>query len=134
MTAGDAIADIVVVGGGGSGLAAALEAAEQGSSVLLLEKNPATGGSTGWSVGSITPTNTPDQKRVGVADDAADHFSALGDLAGKLANRDNLVLRRLLTENVTQTVAWLRSKGIEFFGPMPEQPHRKPRMHNVLPT
>lgn len=134
MSANESTADIVVVGGGGSGLAAALEAAELGNSVLLLEKNPATGGSTGWSVGSITATNTPDQKRLGIVDDAADHFAALGDLAGKLANRDNLVLRRLLTENVTDTVRWLREKGIEFFGPMPEQPHRKPRMHNVLPT
>lgn len=134
MTANDASADIVVVGGGGSGLAAALEAAELGNSVLLLEKNSTTGGSTGWSVGSITATNTPDQKRIGIADDAEDHFEALGDLAGKLANRDNLVLRRMLTENVTETVAWLRTKGIEFFGPMPEHPHRQPRMHNVLPT
>lgn len=135
MTAiSDAVADIVVVGGGGSGLAAALEAAELGNSVLLLEKNPATGGSTGWSVGSITATNTPDQKRLGIADDPADHFAALGDLAGKLVNRDNLALRRLLVDNVTETLAWLRARGIEFFGPMPEQPHRQPRMHNVLPT
>jgi len=130
----DAVADIVVVGGGGSGLAAALESAERGDHVVLLEKNPATGGSTGWSVGSITASGTPDQKRKGIADDAADHFDAMGELAGKLVNRDNIALRRLLTDNVTDTMAWLRRHGIEFFGPMPEHPHRRPRMHNVLPT
>ncbi|TWT13579.1 FAD-dependent oxidoreductase [Reyranella sp. CPCC 100927] len=127
-------ADIVVVGGGGSGLAAAIEAASRGSSVILLEKNEATGGSTGWSVGSITATRTPDQKRRGIDDNADDHFTDLGLLAGRLVDRDNLALRRLLTQNVTDTVAWLRRHGVEFFGPMPEQPHRQPRMHNVLPT
>lgn len=25
-------------------------------------------------------------------------------------------------------------KGVVFFGPMPELPHRKPRMHNIVPN
>jgi succinate dehydrogenase/fumarate reductase flavoprotein subunit len=29
---------------------------------------------------------------------------------------------------------WLLSTGLEFTGPFPEPPHRKPRMHNVLPN
>ncbi len=45
--------DVIVVGGGGSGLAAAIEAATVGRRVLLLEKAPALGGTTGRvSVGS----------------------------------------------------------------------------------
>jgi fumarate reductase flavoprotein subunit len=54
--------------------------------------------------------------------------------AGELAVRDNLELRRLYTENVPDTVAWLEKLGVVFFGPMPEPPHRVPRMHNVLPS
>ncbi len=51
-------ADVIVVGGGGSGLAAAIEAARLGRSVILLEKNPRLGGTTGRSVGSITSSCT----------------------------------------------------------------------------
>ena len=49
--------DVVVIGGGGSGLAAAIEAATLGRRVVLLEKAPQLGGSTRWSIGSITATN-----------------------------------------------------------------------------
>ena len=126
--------DVLIVGGGGSGLAAAIEAARAGCKVVLLEKNPATGGSTGWSVGSITATGTPDQKRCGLVDDAAHHFEDMGKFAGAIQDRDNLDLRNILVHNVTDTVAWLRSLGVEFFGPVAEPPHRMPRMHNVLPT
>lgn len=55
--------DVLVVGGGGSGLAAAIEAREAGASVLLLEKNEKLGGSTSWSIGSVTSTGTPHQKK-----------------------------------------------------------------------
>ena len=51
--------DVVVIGGGGSGLAAAIEARAAGASVVLLEKNGKLGGSTAWSIGSITSTRTP---------------------------------------------------------------------------
>ncbi|WP_137389902.1 FAD-dependent oxidoreductase [Rhodoligotrophos defluvii] len=131
---GEAAADVVVVGGGGSGLAAAISAAECGRSVILLEKNPHLGGSTRWSVGSITASGTPHQRRHGITDTPQAHFEDMGKFAGPLANRDNLSLRRLLTENVPQTFAWLRAMGVEFFGPMEEPPHRVPRMHNVLPN
>ena len=51
----------VVVGGGGSGLAAAIEARAAGRSVVLLEKNRKLGGSTAWSIGSISASGTPHQ-------------------------------------------------------------------------
>ena len=86
---GETIADVLVIGGGGAGLAAALEAAQLGRNVILLEKNPATGGSTSWSVGSITATNTPHQRRAGITDSADAHFEDLGKHAGALAPRDN---------------------------------------------
>ncbi|VTU30849.1 FAD-dependent oxidoreductase [Variovorax sp. PBL-E5] len=126
--------DVLVVGGGGSGLAAAIEAARAGRQVVLIEKNPQTGGSTGWSVGSITATRTPDQQRKGIVDDPQHHFEDMAKLAGALLPRDNLALRHTLVHNVTDTLAWLRSLGVEFFGPGAEPPHRLPRMHNVLPT
>jgi succinate dehydrogenase/fumarate reductase flavoprotein subunit len=126
--------DIIVVGGGGTGLAAAIEAAAAGRTVLLLEKEPKLGGTTGRSVGSITSSSTDLQRRAGIIDTPQQHYDDMPLFAGQLAARDNLELRRLLTENVPETVAWLEKLGVVFFGPMPEPPHRVPRMHNILPS
>ena len=126
--------DVIVVGGGGTGLAAASEVARLGRKVILLEKNPQTGGSTSWSVGSITATNTPHQKKAGIVDSADEHFEDLALHAGALAPRDNLALRRILVDNTTEMLDWLISLGVVFVGPMPEPPHRYNRMHNVVPN
>jgi succinate dehydrogenase/fumarate reductase flavoprotein subunit len=128
------VADVIVVGGGGAGLAAAAEAARLGRSVILLEKNAQTGGSTSWSVGSVTATNTPHQKRAGIQDSPQAHFEDLALHAGPLAPRDNLALRRILVENTTDMLEWLMRLGVVFVGPMPEPPHRYARMHNVVPN
>jgi succinate dehydrogenase/fumarate reductase flavoprotein subunit len=127
-------ADVIVVGGGGTGLAAACEAARLNRSVMLLEKNPHTGGTTSWSVGSVTATNTPHQKRAGIQDSPQAHFEDLALHAGDLAPRDNLALRRILVDNTTDMLEWLMRLGVVFVGPMPEPPHRYPRMHNVVPN
>ena len=89
---------MVVVGGGGAGLAAAIEARAAGAQVLLVEKNPALGGSTAWSIGSITATGTPHQRRKGIEDSPADHWADMPGFAGELASRDNDALRRVLCD------------------------------------
>lgn len=127
-------ADVVVVGGGGAGLAAAAEARELGRSVILVEKEAKLGGSTAWSVGSISASRTPEQQSAGIVDHPDYHFEDLETLAGPLANRDNRDLRRLLVDNITQTLAWLRGMGLVFVGPNVEPPHRVARMHNVVPN
>src|ERR1035437_2327829 len=126
--------DVVVVGGGGSGLAAAIEAATLGRSVVVLEKANQLGGSTGRSIGSISASATPHQIRKGIKDNPQDHFEDLGLFNARVGIEDNVVLRRILTDNANETLRWLMSMGVTFFGPMPEPPHRKPRMHNVLPN
>ena len=126
--------DVVVVGGGGAGLAAAIEARESGRSVVLLEKNPQPGGSTSWSIGSVSSSGTPHQRRRGIVDSAADHWADMPGFAGDLADRDNHALRRVLCDEIPATFQWLLDSGVRFMGPMPEPPHRQPRMHNVLPN
>lgn len=126
--------DVVVVGGGGAGLAAAIEARRLGREVVLIEKNAALGGSTAWSIGSVSATATPHQIRKGIKDGPDGHFEDMPGFAGPLANRDNDELRRILCDEMPETFRWLLSHGIRFFGPMPEPPHKQPRMHNVLPN
>ncbi len=126
--------DVIVIGGGGSGLAAAIEARTLGRRVVLLEKNPRLGGSTAWSVGSISATNTPHQLRKGIRDSADHHFEDLGLFCQRTGLPDNLKLRRILVDNVSDTFRWLQSMGVVFHGPLHQPPHRKPRMHNVLPN
>ena len=60
--------DIIVVGGGGSGLAAGVAASQNGARVLLLEKTPELGGTTGIAVGSFTANRTVYQRRKGIED------------------------------------------------------------------
>ena len=134
MSATDLKADAVVIGGGGAGLAAAAEAAAAGARVVLLEKNARLGGSTAWSVGSISATRTPHQKAAGITDHPDLHFEDLEILAGRYANRDNRELRRVLVDHTTEMMTWLADLGIEFVGPNPEPPHRVSRMHNVVPN
>src|SRR3990172_8335325 len=98
--------DVVVVGGGGAGLAAAIEARAAGRSVALLEKNPALGGSTAWSVGSVTASATPHQIRKGIQDGPEDHWRDMGLFNGSLDNRDNPELRRVLADAMPETFRW----------------------------
>jgi fumarate reductase flavoprotein subunit len=54
--------------------------------------------------------------------------------AGPLLPKDNPELRQLLADHSPDTMKVLEDMGVVFFGPMPESPHRVPRMHNVLPS
>lgn len=128
-------ADVIVVGGGGSGMAAAISAAESGLKVIVLEKNPHLGGTTRLSVGSITAAGTRFQQAKGIHDTPDEHFNDMSlFLPPELEPKENLELRRILVDNVPGTLEWLIRIGLAFYGPMPEPPHGKPRMHNVLPN
>ena len=126
--------DVIVVGGGGAALAAASAAAQMGRRVILLEKSPQLGGSTAWSVGSVSATQTPHQKKLGIEDHPDYHWEDMKLFSGPLASRDNFDLARVLADNTPKMFEWLLSTGLEFVGPLPEPPHRLARMHNVLPN
>jgi len=127
--------DVIVVGSGSAGLAAAISAAENGAATLMIEKNPQLGGTTGWSVGSITTSASPHQRAADIYDTPDRHFTDMELFHGeRLKDRDNPKLRRLLVDNTPPTFDWLLSLGLVFYGPMPEPPHTQPRMHNILPN
>ncbi len=112
---------------------AALSAARHGRTVCVLEKAPKLGGTTGMSVGTVAATGTRLQAAAGIDDGPDSHFEDMAKFAGPLANRDNPELRRILVQNVPETIEILCDLGIEFIGPLPEAPHSHPRLHAVLP-
>lgn len=127
--------DVIVVGGGGSGLAAALSAAECGLSVVLLEKQPRLGGTTGLAIGSFTASGTRLQEHAGVQDAVADHIEDVARFApADIEARNHETIRRQFLEQAADTFAWLSAMGLRFHGPSPEPPNRAPRMHNVIPN
>jgi fumarate reductase flavoprotein subunit len=129
----DRVFDVIVVGGGGAGLMAAYAAARLGRSVAVLEKCPRVGGTTALSVGTVCSTSTRLQKRAGIEDSPDEHFEDMGKFPGAQPDRDNLELRRILVDNVPETIALLEDLGVVFMGPLPEPPHRKPRLHAIIP-
>ena len=130
--------DVIVVGGGGTGVAAAIgarSARSRGARVVLLEKNEKLGGTTARSIGSISATQTSDQKRLGIVDTPQAHFEDMGLFSKRHADRpDNDELARILCEHVPESVRLLEEWGAVFMGPMDEAPHRLPRMHQIMPN
>ena len=126
--------DVIVVGAGGSGLAAGLAAAQHGGQVLILEKRPQPGGTTGIAVGSFTAAETSQQAARGIADRVADHAIDAGQFADpQIECRNNDIMRAFFLQEAPRTFDWLCGLGLSFVGPNPEPPNRVPRMHNVVP-
>lgn len=112
---------------------AAWSAATNGASVIIFEKGEQIGGTTGMSVGTLTATDTRLQRQAGIIDNSDAHFEDMAKFAGPRIDRDNLKLRRLLVDNVRDTIGILEQLGVVFMGPLPEPPHRHPRMHAIIP-
>ena len=126
--------DVIVVGAGGSGLAAACSAAQRGARVLVLEKRPQPGGTTGIAVGSFTAAGTSLQRAANVDDNVRDHVVDAGKFAPPdVEARNNHELRKFFLHEAAATFDWLHGIGLSFVGPSREPPNRAPRMHNVVP-
>lgn len=126
--------DVVVVGGGGAGLACAVAAAEGGARVALLERGARLGGTTAYSVGSMTAAGTSLQRRAGIADRAEDLLEDMWAYPDPGLAGDAPALRRLYAEESGPTLEWLVRHGVQFTTPNVEPPHRVARMHNVVPS
>ncbi len=127
--------DVIVIGGGGSGLAAATSAAEAHLRVLLVEKRPQLGGTTGIAVGSFTASGTRMQRQRHLDDNPRDHDEDAGKFAPpETEARNDAALRQYFLARAADTLDWLMGLGLTFHGPAPEPPNRVARMHNVVPN
>lgn len=106
-------ADVIVIGAGGAGLSAALVAAEEGKSVIVLEKMPYAGGNTTKATGGMNAAETAVQKELGI-EDTVQTFIDDTIKGGKEVN--DLALITTMAENSADAIDWLTSIG----APLPE--------------
>jgi len=110
----DAEADVIVVGFGGAGACAALEAAQQGASVLVLDRFHG-GGATAASGGILySGGGTPYQQAAGVEDTVDDMYNYLKQEVGDGVMTDE-TLRRFC-EQSKNDLQWLADAGVPFEG------------------
>ena len=109
----DAEAGIIVVGFGASGAAAALEAAQQGASVLVLDRFHG-GGATAASGGIVyAGGGTPYQKAAGYEDTPEEMYRYLRQEVGDAVTDETL---RIFCEQSPGMIAWLEQAGVPFEG------------------
>lgn len=108
-------ADVVVVGSGLSGLSAALAAADEGASVVVLERMAVTGGTSATSGGYLICLESQLYENADT-DDSLETFMAFwDDLQGQTDYDTNYPDRErteLIFGQTGATVDWLASKGI----------------------
>ncbi len=79
--------DLVVLGGGAGGMTAALVSAIEGLRTLLIEKSEQVGGTTARSSGTVWIANNPQQRRLGITNDAEAALAYLDALVDGRAER-----------------------------------------------
>ncbi|MGV8083406.1 MAG: FAD-dependent oxidoreductase [Coriobacteriia bacterium] len=109
----DQTADVVIIGGGGSGLAAAIEASDNGASVLVIEKDAKTGGTTSLSGGVIQAAGTQYQKEfTQYQDDTTDKHAQTWIIEGEGLVDEELV--NDLAAGMPEHIEWLTGLGLEY--------------------
>ncbi len=113
-------ADVLVVGWGLAGLVAAAEAVAAGRRVVIVDQEPRTnlGGQAFWSFGGLFFVDSPEQRRMGIADSAElarqDWFGTAG-----FDRPEDFWPRRWAEAYLhfaqAEKRAWLREKGVGFF-------------------
>ena len=102
--------DIVIVGAGAAGFTAAITAHDAGAKVILLEKQPVTGGNSMLSAGGMNAAATQMQAKKNIKD-SADLMFKDTMTGGKNVNRPALV--KILAEKSAESVDWLTSIGAD---------------------
>ena len=107
--------DIIVVGFGGAGACAALEAAQQGASVLVLDRFAGGGATAGSGAVIYAGGGTEYQKKAGFDDTPEEMYRYLRQEAGDCISDDTL--RRFCNGSVDM-IKWLEKAGVPFEGSM----------------
>ena len=122
--------DVVVAGAGAAGLGAAVAAVENGASVILLEKQGVTGGSTTRSGGYFIAAGTSLQKELGIEDSPEAFFDFYKKIGGDQINDEKVMD---FCVNSAACYEWIVGNGAKFDGVTTVHPtHTELRVHNSL--
>lgn len=102
--------DVVVIGAGAAGMTAAITAHDTGVKVIVLEKQPITGGNSMLAAGGMNAAETRFQKAKGIEDSVKLMYDDTMK-GGKNTNDPELV--RILADNSASSVDWLTSIGAD---------------------
>jgi fumarate reductase flavoprotein subunit len=102
--------DVVVIGAGASGMTAAITAHDAGAKVILLEKQPITGGNSMLAAGGMNAAETKFQKAKGIKDSVELMYQ---DTMKGGKNTNDPALVRILAQNSSGSVDWLTSIGAD---------------------
>ena len=103
-------ADIVVAGAGTAGMACAIAAADQGASVVVVEKAARVGGTLHVAGGHLSAAGTRRQAALGIDDHPDLHFAEVMEMNGGTANPEIL---RVAVDEAAPTIDWLEELGLE---------------------
>ena len=109
----DAEVDVIVVGFGGAGAAAALEAAEQGASVLVLDRFHGGGATAASGAVVYAGGGTSYQKAAGFEDTPEEMYKYLKQEVGDAISDETL---RRFCEQSPGMITWLEKAGVPFEG------------------
>jgi len=102
--------DVVVIGAGAAGFTAAISAHDKGAKVVLLEKQPITGGNSMLAAGGMNAAETSFQKAKGIKD-SVDIMYEDTMKGGKNLSDPELV--KVLAKNSAGSVEWLTKLGAD---------------------
>ena len=102
--------DVIVIGAGAAGMTAAITAHDGGAKVVLLEKQPITGGNSALSAGGMNATETTFQKKKGIKDSIDVMISDTMKGGGNTNNPD---LVKILATRSASSVDWLTAIGAD---------------------
>ncbi|MBR4162767.1 MAG: flavocytochrome c [Solobacterium sp.] len=100
--------DVVVAGAGGAGMTAAITAAQNGKSVIILEKASVPGGNSSYATGGMNAANTHYQAEQNIEDSAELFFEDTMEGGHQINNPD---LVHTLADNSSAAIDWLDSIG-----------------------
>jgi fumarate reductase flavoprotein subunit len=102
--------DVIIIGAGATGLTAAITAHEAGAKVVVLEKQPLTGGNSMLAAGGMNAAGTRFQKEKGIEDSAELMYQ---DTMKGGQNLNDPALVRILADSSAGSIDWLTSIGAD---------------------
>lgn len=120
MTHTPTSADVLIIGWGLAGLVAAAEALDAGRRVIIADQEPRTnlGGQAWWSFGGLFLIDSPEQRRLGIADSrelAAQDWFGTADFDRPEDEWPRRWAEAYLDFAAGEKRSWLREHGVRFF-------------------